>query len=76
MSQPIFYIDTSSIREGKLGELQVAMKDLAAFVEASMPQLISYGFFLNEARTQMTVVAVHPNSAVLAENSHPPRISP
>jgi hypothetical protein len=65
MSQPIFYIDTSSIREGKLGELQAAMKDLAAFVEANIPQLISYGFFLNEARTSMTVVAVHPNSASL-----------
>jgi hypothetical protein len=65
MTQPIFYIDTSSIHEGKLGELEAAMKHLAAFVEANMPQLISYGFFLNEARTQMTVVAVHPESASL-----------
>ena len=65
MSQPIVYIDTSAIREGKLGELEVAMKDLAAFVEANVPQLISYGFFLDEDRTQMTVVAVHPDSASL-----------
>lgn len=65
MHQPIFYVDTSSIREGKLGEVEVAMKDLAAFVEANMPQLISYGFFLDEARTQMTVVAIHPDSASL-----------
>lgn len=65
MSQPIFYIDTSSIREGKLGELEAAMRHLATFVEANMPRLISYGFFLNEARTQMTVVAVHPDSASL-----------
>jgi len=65
MSQPIVYIDTSAIREGKLGELEVAMKDLAAFVEANVPRLISYGFFLDEIRAQMTVVAVHPDSASL-----------
>lgn len=65
MSHPIVYIDTSAIREGKLGELEEAMKNLAAFVEANVPQLISYGFFLDEDRTQMTVVAVHSDSASL-----------
>ena len=65
MPQPIVYIDTSEIREGKLEELEAAMKSLAAFVETNMPQLISYGFYLDEGRTQMTVVAVHPNSASL-----------
>ena len=65
MPQPIVYIDTSEIREGKLEEHEVAMKDLAAFVETNVPQLISYGFFLDKDRTQMTVVAVHPDSASL-----------
>jgi hypothetical protein len=65
MTQPIVYVDISEIREGRLGELELAMKDLAAFVEANMPRLISYGFFLDEDRTQMTVVAVHPDSASL-----------
>jgi len=36
------------------------MKHLAAFVEKNVPQLISYGFFLDRDSTQMTVVAVHP----------------
>ena len=66
MAQPIVYIDTSSIREGKLAELEAAMKHLTTFVEANMPRLISYGFFLDEAQTQMTVVAFHPDSASLA----------
>ena len=65
MPRPIVYIDTSTIREGKLEELEKAMKHLAAFVEANMPQLISYGFFLDQDSTQMTVVAVHPDSASL-----------
>jgi hypothetical protein len=65
MPQPIVYVDTSSIREGKLKQLEEAMKGLAAFVKANVPQLISYGFFLNQERTEMTVVAVHPDSASL-----------
>lgn len=62
MPQPIVYIDRSEILEGKLEELEAAMKHLAAFVERNVPRLVSYGFFLNEERTQMTVVAVHPDS--------------
>lgn len=65
MSQPIVYIDKSNIREGKLEQLEAAMQDLAGFVEANMPLLISYGFFLNNDRTQMTVIAVHPDSSSL-----------
>lgn len=65
MAHPIVYVDTSEIREGKLEDLQIAMRDLSRFVEANMPRLISYGFFLDETRKTMTVVAVHPDSASL-----------
>ena len=64
--QPIAYVDTSAVREGELEELKPAMKRLATFVEANVPQLISYGFFLDENQREMTVVAVHPDSASLA----------
>lgn len=62
---PIVYIDTSAIRDGKLEELKVAMKGLATFVEANVPRLMSYAFFLDKAEQQMTVVAVHPDSKSL-----------
>jgi len=65
MAEPIVYVDVSEIRDGKLGDLMVAMKELVAFVEANEPQLISYGFFLDEQRRLMTVVAIHPDSASL-----------
>ena len=65
MPPPIVYVDTSTIREGKHQELKGAMKDLAAFVEGNMTRVISYGFFIDESRTQMTVVAVHPDSESL-----------
>ena len=63
--QPVVYVDTSVIRSGKLDQLRDAMKRLAGFVEANVPQLISYAFYLNEGQTEMTVVAVHPDSASL-----------
>jgi hypothetical protein len=65
MTQPIAYVDVSRIREGKLEELEQAMEGLSRFVEANMPRVLSYGFFLDEQRTTMTVVAVHPDSASL-----------
>lgn len=65
MTQPIVYIDTSTIRDGKLEELEPAMKHLAAFVESNVPRVLSYGFYLSEDRTRMTVVAVHPDDASL-----------
>jgi hypothetical protein len=65
MPQPIVYVDVSDIREEKFEQLTDAMNQLAVFVEANVPRLISYGFFLNEDRTQMTVVAVHPDCASL-----------
>jgi hypothetical protein len=65
VSHPIVYVDVSRVRDGKVEELETAMHGLALFVEANMPRVRSYGFFLNEARTTMTVVALHPDSASL-----------
>lgn len=65
MSDPIVYVDTSDIRDGKLEELKPAMRELSAFVEANNPHIISYHFFLDEQAARMTVVAVHPDSAAL-----------
>lgn len=65
MTQPIVYVDVSSVRPGKLAELESAMDRLARFVEANMPRLSSYGFYLDEVRATMTVVALHPDEASL-----------
>ena len=63
--EPIVYVDVSHIREGRLDDLETAMDHLSRFVETNMPRVLSYGFFLDESRTTMTVVAVHPDSASL-----------
>jgi hypothetical protein len=65
MSEPIVYIDRSEILDGKLEELKEAIGGLVEFVDVHEPQLISYGFFINEGAGRLTVVAVHPDSASL-----------
>jgi hypothetical protein len=65
MTHPIVCVDTSTIREGKLEDLKHAMQSLAECVETNVPQLLSCAFFLDRDQSQMTVVAVHPDSSSL-----------
>ncbi|MFW6079242.1 MAG: putative quinol monooxygenase [Gemmatimonadota bacterium] len=65
MPDPIVYIDTSEIRDGKLDEVKARVKGLAAFVEANNPHILSYGFFFDDDAGRMMVVAVHPDSEAL-----------
>jgi hypothetical protein len=64
-SQPIVYIDHSDIREGSLDELKAGVQQLVDFIEVREPQLIAYGFYIDEDAAKMSVVAVHPDSASL-----------
>ena len=63
--EPIVYIDHSDIREGSLEELKMGVRRLVDFIDAREPQLITYGFYIDETAAKMTVVAVHPDSASL-----------
>lgn len=65
MSEQIVYIDRSEILDGKLEELKEGIDGLVEFVDAREPQLVSYGFFIDEEAARMTVIAVHPDSASL-----------
>jgi len=64
-SEPIVYIDHSDIREDSFEELKAGIRQLVDFIEAREPQLITYGFYLDEDAAKMTVVAVHPDSGSL-----------
>ena len=65
MFQSIVYIDASEVREGALEELKIAIAELADFVEANEPQLISYNVHFSDDGSRMTVLHVHPDSASL-----------
>jgi hypothetical protein len=64
-SEPIVYIDHSDIREGAIEELRTGVRRLVELLDAREPQLITYGFYIDEDAGKMTVVAVHPDSASL-----------
>ncbi len=59
------YIDHSEIREGSLEELKAGVRRLVDLIDAREPQLVSYGFYIDEAASKMTVMAVHPDPASL-----------
>jgi hypothetical protein len=63
MRDPIVFVDTSEIREGKLGELRRAVAELAEFVETNEAEPISYQVFFSDDGRRMTVLQVHPDSA-------------
>jgi len=64
-SEPLLYLDHSDIREGSLEELKEGVRSLVDFIETREPQLIAYGFYIDESASKMTVVAVHPDPASL-----------
>ena len=41
------------------------MQRLVEYIDAREPQLITYGFYIDDEAAKMTVVAVHPDSASL-----------
>lgn len=64
-SEPIVYIDHSDIRDGSIEELKAGVQRLVDLIDAREPQLIAYGFYIDEEAAKMTVVAVHPDPASL-----------
>jgi quinol monooxygenase YgiN len=62
MSEPLVFVDSSEIREGKLEELKRAVDEMVAFIEANEHRPILYRVYLSGDETRMTVVQVHPDS--------------
>jgi quinol monooxygenase YgiN len=65
MDNPILYVDTSEVREGKLEELRAALDDLTAFVEANVPRSLGYSVYFHQDGTHVMVVQIHPDSESL-----------
>ena len=65
VTEPIVYLDVSEIRDDCLEDLKEAIRRLVDTIEPHEPQLLTYGFHLNEPERVMTVTAVHPDSASL-----------
>jgi hypothetical protein len=59
--EPIIYVDRSAVREGQVEQVRSAIDGLVAFINEHVPQLLFYGFYLDEEVGRMTVIAVHPD---------------
>lgn len=65
MTDLILYVDRSSVHDRKLDELKPAMAELADFVEANGPDILSYDVYFSSDGEQMTVVHMHEDPATL-----------
>lgn len=65
MSDFVVYLDTSEVRPGALGELRVAMAQLASFVEANEPRIIAYNVYFSGDGSRMNVLHIHEDVASL-----------
>jgi hypothetical protein len=65
VSQPLVYVDTSDVREGRLEELKDAIAELADFVDVNEPQILAYSVYLSDDGSEMTVIHVHADAASL-----------
>lgn len=61
----VIYVDHSDVDLSRIDELRRGIRQVVSFIEAREPQLIAYGFHLDESRGRMVVIAVHPDSASL-----------
>ena len=62
---PVIYIDRSDVHPATLADLKAGIRALVAFVESRQPQMVTYGFYLDEDTNRMTVVSVRPDDASL-----------
>jgi hypothetical protein len=63
VTDPIVFVDSSAVAEGKLEELKRAVGDLARFVEENEDDPIAYHVYFSPDGRRMTVVQIHPDSA-------------
>jgi len=66
VTKPIIYVDRSDVHEGVGAALRDALANLVAFVQEREPQLLYYGFHIDDEASTMWVTAVHPDAASLS----------
>lgn len=62
MAQPIIFIFTLRVREGKLDDLKRYAREINEFVEAHEPRVVAYRQFIDDTGTEMTDIQIHPDS--------------
>ncbi|MGD2157155.1 MAG: hypothetical protein PVG14_02555 [Anaerolineales bacterium] len=62
MSEPIVFVSTHKIKEGKLDALKESYQEGTRFMEANKPQTVAFLHYLNEDATEISTVHVFPDA--------------
>ena len=62
MSEPIVFISTHRIKEGKLNEFKDFSRKMTPLIEEGKPNTIFFQAYLNDEGTELTVVHVFPDA--------------
>lgn len=65
MTQPVIYVATFKIKEGKFQEYERFYAENLKVVEENNPRLIALHTFANEDGTEITNINVHPDTAAM-----------
>jgi hypothetical protein len=63
---PFIFISQSRIREGRLDDFKRGLREMAEFVEANEPRVITFEAYLNDDATEVTGVQIHPDADSMA----------
>lgn len=62
MSEPFIFINTYGIKEGMTDVFREQAQEVVDLVRAEEPQMLFFGFFINEEGTEATTLQVHPDA--------------
>ncbi len=63
MGEPVIYVSTWRIKEGKFEEYRKFYAELLKVIQESEPRIIAFHQFANEDGTEITSILVHPDTA-------------
>jgi quinol monooxygenase YgiN len=62
MSDPIVFISTHRIKEGKAADFKQLSREVTPLIEAGKPQTVFFQAYLNEEGNEVTIVHVFPDA--------------
>jgi hypothetical protein len=70
MAEPLIFITTLTLKEGKLEVFKHYSEGMGKFVEANEPRLIHFEQYINEGGTEVTGVQIHPDEDSIMFHMH------
>jgi hypothetical protein len=65
-TQPLIFVTTITLKEGKLEDFKHYSEQMGKFVEENEPRIIHFEQYINEDGTELTSVQIHPDEDSMA----------